>query len=124
MAMRDRRVKLTNEVLQGMRILKLFAWEDPMLKELLAKRDRELTQIRLNMLWGGMISFLFTATPVLVTCTTFVLYTVLGNKLTAATAYTSLTLFNLLRFPIVVIPLMITRVIDLIVVHKRLSKFL
>jgi len=124
MGARDKRVKFTNELLQGMRILKLFAWEKPLLEQLHQKRDKELSNIRANLLLGGVIGFLFTATPLLVTLCTFAVYTILGNKLTAATAFTALSLFNILRFPLLVIPMMITRVIDLMVVNKRLSKFM
>lgn len=123
MSSRDKRVKFTNELLQGMRILKLFAWEKPLLHQLLEKRNVELRNIRANLLLGGVISFLFTATPLLVTLATFALYTILGNKMTAATAFTALSLFNILRFPLLVIPMMITRVVDLMVVNRRLSRF-
>ena len=67
--------------------------------------------------------FVFTATPLVVTAVTFVLYAALNGQLTAAKAFTSLSLFNILRFPLSVVPMMISRVIDLTVVNKRLSKF-
>ena len=45
MGSRDRRVKLTNEVLQGVRILKLFAWQRPFEAAVNSRRDFELKQI-------------------------------------------------------------------------------
>ena len=45
MGSRDKRVKLTNEVLQGVRVLKLFAWRKPFEQKLNDKRDFELKQI-------------------------------------------------------------------------------
>merc|ERR1719218_344433 len=123
MKARDARVKFTNELLQGIRIIKLFAWEETLLLRLREKRETELLAVRDNMLMSGLFGFVFTATPLIVTSATFVVYAALGNTLTAATAFTSLSLFNILRFPLTVVPMMITRVIDLQVVNKRLSKF-
>jgi len=125
MKARDARVKFTNELLQGVRVIKLFAWEDALLQQLKEKREEELRHVRNNMLFSGLFGFVFTATPLIVTAATFVIYAAIPTNpaLTAATAFTSLTLFNIMRFPLTVVPMMITRVIDLTVVNKRLSKF-
>lgn len=80
--------------------------------------------MRNNLLLGGVMGFFFTAIPLFVTLATFLVYSALGNKLTAATAFTSLSLFQIIRFPLLVVPMMITRVIDLSVVNGRLSRFL
>lgn len=45
------------------------------------------------------MGFFFTAVPIFVTLATFLMYSALGNKLTAATAFTSLSLFNVRRRP-------------------------
>jgi len=124
MRTRDDRVKFSNEILQGMRILKLFAWEMPFINQLRKKRDIELKKLRSNMLLGAVMSFLFTATPVLVSTATFAMYTILGNHMTAANAFTALSLLNILRFPILVIPMMLNNLISMLVVHVRLSKFM
>ena len=68
--------------------------------------------------------FFFTSVPIFVTLATFIMYSALGNKLTAATAFTSLSLFQIIRFPLLIVPMIITRLIDLAVVNKRLSRFL
>ena len=81
-------------------------------------------QIKYNSLLGGALSFFFTSVPIFVTLATFIMYSALGNKLTAATAFTSLSLFQIIRFPLLIVPMIITRLIDLSVVNKRLSRFL
>ena len=53
MALRDRRVKFTSELLQGVRLLKLFAWEPSLLEQLGERRTAELKQVRNNLLLGG-----------------------------------------------------------------------
>ena len=97
MAARDRRVKFTNELLQGTKILKLFAWEPAMLELLDGKRTAELHEVRKNMLMGGVMSFVFTALPLVVTAASFGLYVIPGlgkGPLTAAIAYTALSLLQ------------------------------
>ena len=124
MAARDKRVKFTNEVLQGIKILKLFAWEPELLAQLDEKRNAELVAVRDNMLINGMMGFMFTILPLLVTATSFIVYAALGHQLTAAKVFTSLSLFQVLRFPLLVFPMMITRLMDILVVNGRLTKFL
>lgn len=46
MGLRDKRVKFTSELLQGVRLLKLFAWERSLLGQLGDKRTAELKQVR------------------------------------------------------------------------------
>jgi len=53
---------------------------------------------------------LWSVVPTLVSISTFAVYTLLGNTLTAADAFTSLALFNLLRFPLAMLPSAIAQV--------------
>ncbi|KAG8463488.1 hypothetical protein KFE25_004999 [Diacronema lutheri] len=123
MAARDRRVKFTNEVVSGMRILKFFAWEPSFAQAVGRLRDAELAEVRRNAILGAFSTFLWGATPLFVTVATFIVYVLLGNELTASKAFTSLSLFNVLRFPLNAIPSSITRVVDVLVVCRRLGDF-
>eukprot|EP00935_MAST-01C_sp_MAST-1C-sp1_P001881 g1881.t1 len=125
MQRRDKRVKLTNEVLQGIRIVKLFAWEGSFIEKVGERRKHELKAVLSNSLFGAFSSFLWGATPLFVTVAAFGIFAAIpGNQMTASRAFTCLSLFNLMRFPLNNIPNSITRVIDLSVVVVRLSKFL
>lgn len=53
----------------------------------------------------GAISFL-------VSTASFIVFVLLGNNLTPATAFVSLTLFNLIRFPLMIFPQIITSLIQ------------
>jgi len=53
---------------------------------------------------------LWSVVPTLVSISTFAVYTLMGNTLTAADAFTSLALFNLLRFPLAMLPSAIAQV--------------
>lgn len=75
-----------------------------MMDQLSEKRKVELVAVRKNMLMGGVMGFIFTALPLVVTATSFGLFAVpgLGKKtpdnpdgqLTAAIAFTALSLFQ------------------------------
>lgn len=39
---KDNRIKLMNEIVNGMKVLKLYAWEAPMEKQILAIRSKEV----------------------------------------------------------------------------------
>jgi hypothetical protein len=55
-------------------------------------------------------SFILNSIPVLVTVVSFGVYTLLGGELTPAKAFTSLSLFTVLRFPLFMLPNLITQV--------------
>jgi ATP-binding cassette subfamily C (CFTR/MRP) protein 1 len=49
---------------------------------------------------GAVNYFILGSVPVLVSLATFGCYVLLGNELTAAKAFTAITLFAILRFPL------------------------
>ena len=53
---------------------------------------------------------LLNVVPVLVTVVAFSAYALLGNEMTAAKAFTSISLFSVLRFPLYTFPQLITQV--------------
>eukprot|EP00658_Telonema_sp_P-2_P038685 TRINITY_DN27705_c0_g1_i1.p1 TRINITY_DN27705_c0_g1~~TRINITY_DN27705_c0_g1_i1.p1 ORF type:complete len:1461 (-),score=356.90 TRINITY_DN27705_c0_g1_i1:130-4512(-) len=125
MKARDHRVTLLSEMLQAVRSIKMFAWEAPSMEAISARRAAEAKQIRGNSLFGAFSTFLWGGSPLLVTVCTFTVYTqLMDGTLTATKAFTSMALFNLLRFPLSMIPGSISRIIDISVVVGRLSTFL
>ncbi|KAF5944078.1 hypothetical protein HYC85_018155 [Camellia sinensis] len=56
-------------------------------------------------------SFILNSIPVLVTVTSFGMFTLLGGNLTPSRAFTSLSLFAVLRFPLNMLPNLITQVL-------------
>ncbi|KAI8804935.1 P-loop containing nucleoside triphosphate hydrolase protein [Cladochytrium replicatum] len=91
----DKRVDLTNEVLQGIRIIKFFAWEPNFIE-----RIGKIRVAQLNYMFKAMLLFLAMgniaySSGTVVTVVTFVAHTVVfRNALTAATAFTSLKLLH------------------------------
>lgn len=87
MRSRDVRVKLFNEVMQGIRIVKYFAWEKAYKGRIDEKRELELEVVKGNAVWGAFSSFLWGGTPLFVTVASFIVYAALHpGELTASKA--------------------------------------
>ncbi|KPM08018.1 ABC transporter sub-family C-like protein 7 [Sarcoptes scabiei] len=125
MKIKDQRLKTINEMLNGIKVLKLYAWENAFVKNISKMRLLELKIIRKS----GFLSAIFICfggcSPFLVAAITFTLYVCLtGESLTAEKAFVSIALFNLLRIALALIPNMISSVILTIVSVKRIGDFL
>merc|ERR1719210_2209534 len=111
---RKLQMKMMNELLSGMKILKLYAWEPSFMKDVVDIRNVELG-ILLNIGYlSAAISFIWTCAPFLVSLVTFAVYVLSdeNNVLDAQKAFTSLALFNILRFPLSMLPMMITSAVQ------------
>ncbi|KAJ3072986.1 hypothetical protein HDU98_002468 [Podochytrium sp. JEL0797] len=103
----DERVKVTGEVINGIKIVKFFAWETAFFERLSMLRDRELKQhIRLRMI-GASFSAIMNILPSFVNVITFTVYSSLGNVVDAATIFSTLSIVNLIKLPIAVAPLVL-----------------
>lgn len=125
MATTDKRILTTNEVLQNIRIIKYFAWEERFAQIVGETRRAELQQLkRRYMLWAVAATVWYTS-PVVITLLSFFSYTVLEKKdLDAPIAFTALSLFNVLRVPLDQLADMVTNVLQTKVSVDRVDEFL
>lgn len=68
--------------------------QNPFWDRIQTVRERELHTLWRSFLVAAINSFLLNAIPTFVSVTTFTVYVLLGNELTAAKAFTSLSLFS------------------------------
>lgn len=102
----DRRVKLMNEILNGIRVIKYYAWEDAFSDKIEDIRTKELVYLKQSAYIIAVgFTVLLMAVPIFLPVLIFFTYSKLGNQLTAAKAFTSISLFNLMQFPFVFLPL-------------------
>jgi ABC-type multidrug transport system fused ATPase/permease subunit len=124
MGIKDTRLKLLNEILNGIKVIKLYAWEESFLNKIEGVRNEELNTLRNASLVKAVTGFLWTSTPLLVSVVTFATYIAFGGILTAVKAFTAISLFNILRFPTNALPMVITSVAEASVSVDRLFTFL
>ncbi|KAF3854047.1 hypothetical protein F7725_014735 [Dissostichus mawsoni] len=126
MQYKDARIKLMNEILNGIKVLKLYAWENSFKKKVLDIRQKELDVLRKTAYLGALSTMAWTSAPFLVALTTFAVYVSIdeNNILDAEKAFVSLSLFNILRFPLNMLPQVISSMVQASVSLKRIESFL
>lgn len=125
MAATDKRIHTTNEVLQNIRIIKYFAWEQRFSQIVDEKRRAELQALRIRyMIWACAVA-IWNTVPVLITFFSFLVYTKVENKpLYPSIAFTAISLFMLLRVPLDQLGDMIAHVQEAKVSVDRVEEFL
>ncbi|PSS02409.1 hypothetical protein BD289DRAFT_478793 [Coniella lustricola] len=125
MAATDRRIHTTNEILQNIRIIKYFAWEYRFAEIVDEKRKAELKALRKRyMVWAAAVA-VWNTVPILITFFSFLSYTLIEKKpLYPSIAFTAISLFMLLRFPLDQIGDMIAHVQEAKVSIDRVEEFL
>ncbi|GFP81215.1 ABC transporter c family member 2 [Phtheirospermum japonicum] len=120
----DKRVGLMNEILAAMDTVKYYAWENSFKSKVQIMRDDELSWFRKAQLLSACNTFILNSIPVFVTVISFGMFTFLGGDLTPSRAFTSLSLFAVLRMPLNMLPNLITQVVNANVSLQRLEELL
>ncbi|CCE62252.1 hypothetical protein TPHA_0C00960 [Tetrapisispora phaffii CBS 4417] len=126
MKYKDERTGLVNEILNNIKSLKLYAWEKPFQEKLeFVRNEKELKNLKKIGVFNAMIAFQFNIVPFLVSCCTFAIFVWVEDKpLTTDLVFPALTLFNLLNFPLVAVPITISAFIEASVSISRLYSYL
>ncbi|TRY61972.1 hypothetical protein TCAL_10708 [Tigriopus californicus] len=123
---KDRRTRLMDEILNGIKVLKLYAWEPSFEKHVVDIRAREISALKKSAYLNSFTTFLWTCAPVLVALASFATYVLSdsANILDANTAFVSLTLFNLLRVPLNMLPMLLVFLVQCEVSLTRINTFM
>ncbi|NXJ88320.1 MRP3 protein, partial [Corythaixoides concolor] len=126
MRYKDSRIKLMNEILGGIKVLKLYAWEPSFSEKVLEIRKNELRVLKKSAYLNSLSTFAWISAPFLVALTTFAVYVSVDEKniLDAEKAFVSLSLFNILKFPLSMLPQVISNIVQTSVSLKRIQQFL
>ncbi|XP_064623538.1 ATP-binding cassette sub-family C member 10-like [Lineus longissimus] len=124
MEQKDGRVKVVNEVLNGIRVIKFYALEETFMERINRIRIAELSSLRGRKYLDALCVYFWATTPVLISILSFTTYALMGNTLTAAKVFTSLALFNILIMPLNAFPWVINGLMEAWVSLKRLEKFM
>ena len=124
MKIKDERSNVMDEILQGIRVIKYFAWERSFMGKVSEIREREIALIWKNALWGIASVFLWAGSPMLVALITFAFYAWAGNELKPSVAFSALALFNVMRFPLNTLPMIISLIVESQVALERLQNYL
>ncbi|ESP02879.1 hypothetical protein LOTGIDRAFT_110718, partial [Lottia gigantea] len=123
---KDKRIKWMTEILNGIKVLKLYGWElsfQEKVEKIRALEIRELYKIAYTYI---VLSMSWAVAPFLVTFATFATYILMNenNVLDAQKAFVTLSLFNLLRVPLNLLGIIINFSIQAFVSVKRINAFI
>ena len=121
---KDKRVKTVSEILQSMKVIKMFAWEKPLTKRVADIRAEEVQRLKTYGYISSLQSIFWNSAPITVSIATFGAYAYLGNKLEMSVVLPALSIINIMSFPLFVFPLLISAVISGKVAMKRLSDYM
>uniref|UniRef100_A0A4W3IKN0 Multidrug resistance-associated protein 1 n=1 Tax=Callorhinchus milii TaxID=7868 RepID=A0A4W3IKN0_CALMI len=123
---KDNRIKLMNEILNGIKVIKLYAWELAFKEKVMQIRRKELKVLKNAAYFSAVSTFTWICAPFLVALSSFAVYVLVNehNVLDAQKAFVSLALFNILRFPLNMLPVVISSLVQASVSLKRLRLFL
>ncbi|KAH3665603.1 hypothetical protein OGAPHI_003791 [Ogataea philodendri] len=127
MKVKDARTGLISEILNNIKSLKLYAWENPYREKLMdVRNNKELENLKKIGVFQACSNFIFNSTPFFVSSSTFALFIISykGVPLSTDIVFTALSLFNLLGFPLAVLPWTIGNIIEAQVAITRITDFL
>lgn len=119
----DSRVALTQEIFMGVRFVKYFGWEESFLSRLQELRRREVNAIQFLLGVRSGVTAVSMSLPVFASMIAFITYSLTDNHLDPASIFSSLALFNGLRMPLNILPMIIAVTIDAWVAIGRLQEY-
>ncbi|XP_061084939.1 ATP-binding cassette sub-family C member 9 isoform X4 [Conger conger] len=119
------RLKTTTEILRGIKLLKLYAWENIFCNSVEETRSKELTSLKTFALYTSMSIFMNAAIPIAAVLATFVTHAYLSQtKLTPSQAFASLALFHILVTPLFLLSTVVRFAVKALVSVQKLGEFL
>jgi ATP-binding cassette subfamily C (CFTR/MRP) protein 4 len=121
----DYRVKLMNEVIAGIQVIKMYAWEKPFEQIIKFARKKEIDVITKSSYLRGIYLSCMVFIERTTLFLTVVCYVLLGNSITADKVFSIAQFYNLLQLAMAICyPMAITFGAETLVSIKRLREFL
>lgn len=121
---RDERIKSISDMISGIMIVKLYAWEVPFMKKIDDWRNSEMNFIWKANFLKAINESIFFSSGAVVNALTFILYHYLGGELTPAKIFSTMVYLNVLKLSITnFIPKSFQLVSESLVSLERLQEF-
>ena len=121
----DARLEFVSQTMKHVRAIKAYGWISSFLARIVETRAAEISRLRIVALLKAAITMLLQVTSVLMSLTTFALFTWTSDTpLTAIQAFTSLSLFSLLRAPLTVLPRVLSSLVDSLAGFERINRLM
>ncbi|KAJ2946364.1 hypothetical protein O0L34_g12402 [Tuta absoluta] len=121
----DERVRLMNEILSGIQVIKMYTWEKPFADLVAKARKHEIKQIRAtSYIRGVLTSFIMFTTRICLFCS-ILAYVLVNNVISAKQVFVVTSFYNILRQTMTVFfPQGIAQVAEASISIRRLQNFM
>uniref|UniRef100_A0A3B4U370 Cystic fibrosis transmembrane conductance regulator n=1 Tax=Seriola dumerili TaxID=41447 RepID=A0A3B4U370_SERDU len=124
-ALTDSRIRTMNEVVSGMRIIKMYAWEKPFAALVSEVRRKEISKIMKSSYLRGLNMASFFCASKIIVFITFTLYVLLGNTISASRVFVTVSLYSAVRLTVTLFfPNAIEKLFETRVSIRRIQEFL
>lgn len=121
----DLRVRFISEIISGIKVIKMYAWEKPFEKLVKKFRDSEITHIKITSYYQGVFSSYTIFLGGISLYCTLNCYVLLGNQLTATKVFPATQCFTYLQLAFAILyPRVITLLAEVLTSIQRLGDFL
>uniref|UniRef100_A0A8C7TRQ2 Multidrug resistance-associated protein 4 n=1 Tax=Oncorhynchus mykiss TaxID=8022 RepID=A0A8C7TRQ2_ONCMY len=124
-ALTDNRIRTMNEVVSGIRIIKMYAWEKPFSALVNDVRREEISKIMSSSYLRGLNMVSFFAASKIIVFITFAVYVLLGNTISASRVFVAVSLYGAIKITVTLFfPQAIEKVFETIISIRRIKNFL
>ncbi|XP_061466228.1 ATP-binding cassette sub-family C member 8 isoform X3 [Rhineura floridana] len=122
----NERLKKTNEMLRGIKLLKLYAWEHIFHSSVEETRQKEMTSLKAFALYTSISIFMNAAIPIAAVLITFVVHAHIFENadFSPSVAFASISLFHILVTPLFLLSSVVRSTVKALVSVQKLSEFL
>ncbi|KAI0537862.1 multidrug resistance-associated protein 5 [Xylaria digitata] len=122
--MTDQRMSLTQEIIESVRFVKYFGWEPSFLDRLEQIRLKEIRALQTLLAIRNGINSISLSLPIFASILSFITYSLTDHGLDPAKVFSSLALFNSLRIPLNLLPIVLGQASDAWSSLKRIENFM
>ncbi|KAL8625042.1 hypothetical protein ACOMHN_012051 [Nucella lapillus] len=120
----DKRVRMMNELLSCIKLIKMYAWEKPFARKIAAIRLEERRLLEKSAMVQSISTGTAIIVPTIASALTFIAIISCGNNLTAAEAFSFVALLNSMRFVLGVLPYGVKSISEVTISLKRFTSIL
>lgn len=124
MQTQDERLRATSEILQGMKVIKLQAWEEKFDVFIQEKRQLEFKYLEETQNKRNYTTIIYWLLPIVLTCVVLTTCLLINVTLTSTLVFTVLATFRIIQDPVRITPEVLASIIQAQISFARMEKFM
>jgi ATP-binding cassette subfamily C (CFTR/MRP) protein 4 len=121
----DIRIRIMNEIIKGIKVIKMYAWETSFSNLVANARKEEIEIVQTTCLFKAICDIFFFVSIPIVIGFVFNAYVSMGNVLTAEKAFLTLTLYSMVKIPLLwKFPAAVKMLTETLISIRRIQEFL